>query len=171
MANAPSPQEFADIKATIGMPKLWVLNAELEWVANSAGAPPGYKLRAPLAFALAPGIQVEGLFLDAYFKDSMVPGVPPKLSLCLVYRAQRVLGLDDNGPSTHYNCVGVGMPYYHQRIDHPHLHFTVADAYNGYAEPLPSADVQDHWTDFMARANILEFPAFAPPQGQMGFVL
>ena len=166
MARVPSSDEYAAALEAIRAPKLWVSSRAMSWVSNGSRLP-GYKLRAPLAFSSAPRLQLEGLFLDAYYKDSTIPGVPAKLSVVLAHRNSRILALDTNGPSNHYNKVGIGLPFYHQRVDHPHLHLVVQDAFEGYAEPLVALSNEDHWNDFMQRANISGHPGFQAPTGQL----
>lgn len=166
MAKAPSSQDYEAALAAIAEPKIWVSARAMAWESNGNQLP-GYKLRAPLAFAQHPSIQIEGLFVDAYYKDSTIPGVPPKLSIVLMHRNTRVLAIDTNGPSTHFNSVGIGLPYHMQRIDHPHLHLVARDALEGYAEPLAVDSSAGHWNDLMRRASITGYPDFRAPAGQM----
>jgi hypothetical protein len=120
-----------------------------------------------LAFEDEPDIQPVDLFANGYYKDSAIPGVPPKLSLGLVYTTKRVIGIDENGPSSHYNHVGHGMPYFHRKVGHPQLHTIVDDAIYGYAEPLQPGTLVSFWSLFLKLANIKGAPDLTLPEGQL----
>lgn len=114
-----------------------------------------------------PDVQPADLFVSGYYKDSTIPGVPPKLSLGLFYSSNRVIGIDDGRPSCHYNHVGQGMPYFQQKVSHPQLHKIVDDAIYGYAEPLELGTPTSFWDLFLSLANIEGAPGFTLPEGQL----
>ena len=169
-SRRPSSAQLAEAREAIQRPKDWVLRGEIPWL-QAGNLMPGYTARCPLAYASSPEVQVEGLFVDVYYKDSTVPGCPPKLSVVLMFGGQRVLAIDDNGPSRHYNHVGDGLPFFKQVVDHPHRHIIVPDAFQGYAEPLPQMGTISLWECFMGEARIKQFPRFRFPPGQMGMSL
>lgn len=167
MAGRPSADELKRLRQAVSAPKIWVAGAEIGWVLNGAGPPPGHKFRAPLAFEEKPDVQPADLFVSGYYKDSTIPGVPSKLSLGLVYSGKRVIGIDDGGPSCHYNHVGQGMPHFQQEVGHPQLHTIVDDAIYGYAEPLEPGTPTSFWDLFLKLANIEGAPGFTLPEGQL----
>lgn len=167
MAGKPSADELNRLREAVRAPKIWVAGDEIGWVLNGAGPPPGHKFRAPLAFEKMPDVQPADLFVSGYYKDSTIPGVPPKLSLGLFYSSNRVIGIDDGRPSCHYNHVGQGMPYFQQKVSHPQLHKIVDDAIYGYAEPLELGTPTSFWDLFLSLANIEGAPGFTLPEGQL----
>jgi hypothetical protein len=167
MAGMPSVEEIRRLRRAVAAPKVWVAGVEMGWVLNGAGPPPGHKFRAPLAYAEDPEIQSADLFVGGYYKDSNVPGVPPKFSIGLFCSSKRVVGIDDGGPSCHYNEVGRGLPYYQARVGHPQLHLIADDSIYGYAEPLEPGTPILFWELFLELANIEGAPSFSLPEGQM----
>lgn len=111
------------------------------------------------------------LFVQMYFKYSSIPAVPHKLSVTLCYRNHRILAIDDNGPSRHFNAVGVGRPFFQRYVDHPQLHTLSDDAIDGYAAPIAAAEPDAHWLDFCLRANIVGAPPFRYPPAQMEMLI
>lgn len=151
-------------------PKVWAGGTRITWRSTSSRRfPIPYSFRAGLE---ADGKTAEGWFVDLYFKRSRIPGARDTLSMALIANNTRVIAIDDNGPSAHINAVGVGLPYFQQQIDHPHLHMPVPDGSEGYAEPLESSTVQTLWRLFLAKANISGAPALELPEhGQMEITL
>lgn len=101
----------------IATPKYWLQNAGLSWVQTTAKKfPSAYKFRAGLEVETGGGrIEPEGLFIDCYFKKSIINGVPDTLSISLLAKNARVFGIDENGPSGHLSSVGFGHPYYRKK--------------------------------------------------------
>ncbi len=163
----PDPETVRELRDMLAAPKAWVAAGEITWV-DAGGRPKGYKFRAALSVG---GHTPDTLYVDAYYKQSSIEGVPDKLSLSLFYRNERILGLDENGASHHRNDVGVGREYFLKRVDHPHLHTISDDAICGYAEPLERADFTAHWDTFLAHAGIDNAPAFRLPPGQRELLL
>lgn len=163
---AVDPARYAMIQNVVATPKLWTAGSDLSslWVQERQRRFP-----KPFFFRVTPSIggkSIEGVFIEARFKQTHVPGNRDSLNFSLVVDGVRVLGLDDNGPSRHLNLVGVGLPYYQQQADHPHFNFSVPDALVGYAEPILLAPPEDLWTAFLTRANIVGAPTFLLPAGQ-----
>lgn len=154
---------LAAVRDIIEAPKQWVGHS-VRWVANGRSKP-GYKFQN--ALSLNDGLHPAGLFVYGYFKQAGVPGAQDKLYLSMRYMDARVVGLDDNGPSTHRNDVGRSLPYYRQRIDHPHSHRICDDALEGYAEPEPRREVAEMWSTFLQRCNIIDAPQLVLPIVQL----
>lgn len=167
MASRPSAEELRKIRLAVREPKIWVAGDEIGWVLNGAGPPPGYKFRAPLSFKASPGVQSAELFISGYYKESSIPGVAPKLSFGLFYQGYRVLGIDDGPPSSHFNKVGEGLPYYQMQVGHPQLHLVADDAVYGYAEPLENGSPQSFWELFLTHSSISNAPEFKLPEVQL----
>lgn len=167
MAKMPSAEDLKRLRSAASAPKVWVAGDEIGWVLNGVGPPPGHKFRAPLAYAENPEMQSADLFVSGYYKDSTVPGVPPKFSIGLLCFSKRVVGIDDGGPSSHYNKVGRGLLYYRTVVGHPQLHRIVDDSIYGYAEPIKPSTASSYWEQFLRIANIDGAPSFSLPEGQM----
>jgi len=138
----------------------------MTWV-DAGGRPKGFRFRERLA--LPDGSQPATLFVDAYFKPSGIPGCPDKLSLSLCYLNYRIFAIDENGPTGHINVVGVGRPYYGQRVGHPQVHTVSDDCIYGYAEPLEPMALERYWDYFTESASIIDAPPFQLPTMQLGF--
>lgn len=165
-SGAPEPSLVAEIRRVIATPKTWVAGGEMAWV-DAGGRPKGHTFRERLS--LPDGSQPATLFVDAYFKPSGIQGCPDKLSLSLCYLRHRVFAVDENGPSGHVNIVGVGRPYYGQRVGHPQVHTVSDDCICGYAEPLESMPFERYWDYFVDAAGITGAPPFQLPTLQLGF--
>nr|WP_298129516.1 hypothetical protein [uncultured Pseudoxanthomonas sp.] len=164
----PDAATLADIQQAIALPKTWVATGEMGWV-DAGGRPPGYKLIGRLA--LPDGSQPAGLLVAGFFKPARVPGANDKLSLGLHVGNRRVLAIDEDGPGGHFNTVGVGRPYFMQRVGFPHLHTVSHESIEGYAEPLPPATLELHWKHFLKLAGIEGAPPFELPVIQLGFAV
>lgn len=165
--GTPDTSTVAEIRQTIALPKAWVSRDEMSWV-DAGGRPRGFRLRERLA--LPDGSQPASLFVDCYFKPSRVHGASDKLSLSLIVRHYRVLGVDANGPSRHFNYVGAGRPYYLACIDHPQVHTISDDGISGYAEPIEPMTFAGYWDYFVQGANIIGAPSFRLPPQQLGLI-
>lgn len=165
--GAPDPSVIAEIRQIIGMPKGWVASGEIAWV-DTGGQPRGYRFRERLS--LPDGTLPASLFVQGYFKPSHVPGNPDKVNLGLHYHHHRVFAVDVNGPSSHLNRVGIGRPYFGQRVGHPQMHTVSDDAIYGYAEPLEEMTHEGYWEYFLAQAGITGAPSFKLPTLQLGLL-
>jgi len=161
----PDPAVIADIRAMVDAPKFWVSGPEMAWV-DAGGRPRGFACRERLA--LEDGTMPAGLFVQCYFKPTHVPGNRDKLSIGLIYNGHRVYGIDDNGPSGHFNLVGIGRPHFGQRVGHPQVHTVSDDGIDVYAEPLPVATFDVYWVRFLLTTNIRNAPPFRLPTQQLG---
>ncbi len=166
-SDAPDATVVADIRRVIGTPKAWVATGEMAWIDN-VYKPRGFKFRERLA--LPDGSQPATLFVECYFKPSSIQGNPDKLSLGLFVQNQRALAIDINGPSRHVNSVGVGRPFYGQRVGHPQIHTVSDDALYGYAEPIESMSNEGYWEYFVTQAGITGAPPFKLPILQLGLL-
>ncbi|MNM59338.1 hypothetical protein D3C76_240140 [compost metagenome] len=155
---------YTDAMSAISLEKEWAGAPTILWVGmGGKGFPSSHKCRVPLSYK---GVVQEGLFIDLFHKFSDLPGVPDKVCMTLVSADARVLALDENGPTTHINAVGYGMPHYQRQADHPHLHFPVPESSSGYAEPIDRVPLEALWRFFLQRANIDGAPPFnIPPRG------
>lgn len=163
---AVDPQRYNLIQRLINEPKVWVSGQDMQPLWNQERQ---RRFPKPFTFRVAPeinGSAIEGVFIEARYKQTIVPGNRDSLNFSLIVDTTRALGVDDNGPSAHTNTVGIGLPYYGKVIDHPHVNLSVADALDGYAEPLIAASPQELWTAFCNRINITGAPHFALPVGQ-----
>lgn len=158
---------FDEAVLAISTQKHWAGGTSFEWKTQSVRKfPAPYSFRAALEVR---GRIIEGWFVDLYFKRSRIPGVRDTLSMALIVNGARVVAIDDNGPSSHMNKVGLKEPFYQKNADHPHLHYPVEDGSYGYAKPLTSSTVQAFWELFLSEANIAGAPRLElPEQGQMG---
>lgn len=93
---------------------------------------------------------------------------PWKMNLSLLYREQRIYGIDFDEVGRHTNLVGMGRPYYRKRIDPPaHEHTWSEDGY-GYAEPLGStlASPAELFEYFCMQTNLVLDGGFKSPPSQ-----
>ena len=150
--------------------KIWPTHVRFEWKSQSTRKfPAPHSFRTALALDAEQTKFAEDWFVELYYKKSPVPGVRDRLSITFVVNKARVVAIDDNGPSSHMNKVGIGLPFYQRQADHPHIHIPTHDSSYGYAEPLGEATVQAMWELFLARANITGAPRIELPDfGQMG---
>lgn len=160
----PDPLLIDDLRRIVSIEKSWISSGPMVWV-DAGGRPKGFKLREHLA--LHGGLQPATLFVDLYLKHSSIPGASDKLSISLFYRNFRVLGIDENWPSRHFNEVGIGRPYFKRAVDHPHLHTVCDDGIEGYAEPISSAHLSSYWQQFVSMTNIVGAPEFTEPTTQL----
>lgn len=162
---------YDEASLAIDAMKVWPAHVRFEWKSQSTRKfPAPYSFRTSLALDAEQTRFAEDWFVELYYKKSPVPGVRDTLSIAFVVNRARIVAIDDNGPSSHMNKVGAGLPYYQQQADHPHLHIPVPEATYGYAEPLTSTTVQAMWELFLAKANITGAPRIELPDfGQMGF--
>ncbi len=164
-SGVPDQAVVAEIRRMINLPKAWVASGEMVWV-DAGGRPRGFKFRDRLA--LPDGSQPASLFVECYYKQSGVQGCPDKLSLSLFFNRNRVLAIDENGPSGHINAVGSGRPYFGKRVGHPQLHTVSDDGIYGYAEPIEPMSLELYWDYFVTAAGITGAPPFQLPTLQLG---
>ncbi|WP_447590111.1 hypothetical protein [Aquipseudomonas campi] len=130
--------------------KVWPANTPFIWkkpITKNLPAP--YSFRTSLALDAGQTRFAEEWFVELYYKKSPVPGVRDTLSITLVVNKARIVAIDDNGPSSHMNKVGAGLPFYQQVVEHPHLHIPIPESSYGYAEPLSGTTVQALWGLFL----------------------
>lgn len=149
----------------IERPKFWLPNAKITWAKTTVKRfPCAYKFRVGLEVDAAVGrVEPEGLFIECYFKKSLIHGVPDTLSITLLVQNSRAFGVDENGPSEHMNKVGLGQPYHRLTVAHPHIHLPVDESSYGYAEPLAPQSLENLWRLFREKANIYEAPNLTLP--------
>lgn len=163
MAGRAEPDRtlVAELRLMVAEQKLWVAPHEIDWV-DAGGRPKGMKFRHGLA--MDGGLQPESLFVQGYFKPSMLD--EDKLSLGLFYKNHRIVGLDEDGVAKHRNDVGRGRLHFGNTVDHPHLHSISDDGIDGYAEPIPRTSYPDYWAEFLRVCNIANGPDFYLPPVQ-----
>jgi hypothetical protein len=149
----------------ISRPKFWLPHARITWAQTTVKRfPRAYKFRVGLEIEAAAGrVEPEGLFIQCYFKKSLICDVPDTLSITLLVQNSRAFGVDENGPSDHVNKIGQGQPYYQQKVTHPHIHIPVDELSYGYAEPLAPQSLEGLWNLFLEKANIHEAPSLTLP--------
>ena len=163
----PGKIGYAEAEAAVSLVKTWRGGLFIKWrEERKIGEPEHAKARVPLSVN---GVIQEGLFVDIYYKRSVIEGIPDKLSISLMFNNSRVFGLDENGPTRHLNKVGQGLEHFRQPVSTPHVHYPVPDGSYGYAEPIERLPIDKLWSLFCARANILNAPPFNLPasDGQM----
>lgn len=97
-----------------------------------------------------------------------IGSAPEKMNLTLLYREQRIYGIDLDDAGRHTNKAGKGRPLYRQMIDSPaHEHTWSEDGY-GYVEPLdPVPDsLAELFGYFCNKANLTVVGGFKPPPSQ-----
>ncbi|HEJ5564190.1 hypothetical protein ACSET8_02615 [Pseudomonas aeruginosa] len=157
----------------IALEKHWTAGPFIEWVQSSLhNWPNTYKHRSILRV----GDRLEeGLFVQLEYKEGTLGDVPERLYFGLHVGGARSLAIDEDGVTGHTNSVGLGRPFYKQRVGHPHVHLPVQEASYGYAEPITRAPVEELWQQFLQRANILGAPKLNLPDllgrdGQMRLI-
>lgn len=97
-----------------------------------------------------------------------VCSAPCKMNLSLLYREQRIYGIDFDETSRHTNKTGKGRPYYRKMINTPaHEHTWSEDGY-GYVEPLEPApgSAAELFGLFCRETNLVLDGGFKPPPSQ-----
>lgn len=157
----------------IALEKHWTAGPFIEWVQSSLhNWPNTYKHRSILRV----GDRLEeGLFVQLEYKEGTIGEVPERLYFGLHVGGARSLAIDEDGVTGHTNTVGLGRPFYKQRVGHPHVHLPVQEASYGYAEPIMRAPVEELWQQFLQRANIMGAPKLNLPDmlgrdGQMRLI-
>jgi hypothetical protein len=161
--------DYAYAMQAIAQPKLWAGHQPLGamWRRVAGG-------RIPSLFEINVALEVNGAVrrgwrVQVSYQRSPRGFHPDNFGASLLIDNARVLAFDSGKPWRHRNKVGVGEPYYQQRVDHPHWHRPVADASHGYAEPLdPALSQAALWQLFLERANIEGAPDFQIPPGEQG---
>ena len=90
--------------------------------------------------------------------------IPEQYTATLLVGRHRVIGFDTND-KPHTNKIGLGLPYYGQKIyARTHHHIWTSEGY-GYAEPIdqPYPDYETMLSDFLIRANINLVDGFQHP--------
>lgn len=160
---------YDDVALAIAAPKYWPSGLRFDWKCSSTKRfPAPYSFRTGLALDGEQTKFAEDWFVELYFKRTKLPGVRDTISITLVVNKTRSVAVDDNGPGSHVNKVGVGLPHYQQEIGFPHLHTPIPEASYGYAEPLNGTTVQALWELFLLKANISGAPRIELPEfGQL----
>lgn len=153
-------QVSKDWNSSLSMQDLWKVEAQ------------GNKFPKPHVFRTTLALNrvaIEGVFVRGWFKKTKIPGERDRVYISLFVNDVRAVAVDD-GPSTasHTNTIGEGLPYFRQKIHHPHVHRLVDGKY-GYAEPLEQQGSQGLWLLFVEEANISGAPEFKLPVGQLEF--
>ena len=159
---------YEDVRRVVDQPKYWPRGMLFRWKSRSPKRmPKPMTFRTPLAIDEAQTRFAESCFVELYFKNSHILGVPPTISMSLVIDNARTIAIDDNGKGKHLNKVGAGMPYHMERIGFPHIHIPIIESSYGYAEPLEPGSVQVFWELFLRESNIIGAPRIdLPMSGQ-----
>lgn len=164
--------EYAYALQAIAEPKQWVGHQPMGrlWRQVMGGRMPSwFELNVALEVS---GVVRKGWRMRASYRRSPQGLHPDMFSAGLFIDNARVLAFDSGKPSRHKNQVGIGEPYYRQRVDHPHWHCPVADASHGYVEPLdPDLSQASLWRMLLAHATIEGTPDFQPPPWEQGDLL
>jgi len=169
MSNA-KPVTYLEAVAVLELEKQWGGNQKIQWIAKSQRKfPSGYDSRIAV---IANNVFAEGLFVELYFKEATLPGVPDKFNASLMHRSTRICGLDTGAFAGHTNTVGKNREHYQETVGMPHLHTPSEDAVYGYAEPLPNLSLEELWEIFLEKAKIKDAPKLTlPNEGQTGILL
>lgn len=163
-----TPDQISAVEQCVQLSKEWnsTLSMQDLWKAEAPkkNFPKPYVFRTTLAVN---GVALESVFVTGWFKKSKIPGERDKVYLSLFVNEVRAIAVDD-GPITtfHTNTIGTGLPFYQQKIGHPHIHWLIDGQY-GYAEPLEEQDGSGLWLLFSTKANIVNVPGFSLPPGQL----
>lgn len=161
---------YSEASEFLGLQKSWNANSFPWTLKDRNGIPP--TLECHVTLKDEHGVVIEDALVVLRHKSSAIPGVPDCLNAILLYQKQRIISLDENGPRSHTNRVGVGMPYFGQTLEHPHIHIPVAESMDGYAEPIDNRDIQNMWHIFLEAAGIIGAPALQlPPSEQLELAL
>lgn len=151
----------ADAQTIISRKKQLVVS--MGWAKKLNHAEPvWYEYRSALEFLDDPFETPEGLMIVCQWKRKDGPR-PENWTFGLLYGSSRIYALDVQPLTHHTNKVGMGRPFFRQRIRGNHEHTWSEDGY-GYAEPFPqpSVDGPAAWREFLARAGIAEAPFVHP---------
>lgn len=165
------PVTHAEAVSMIETAKQWSSASSIQWLQQSQKKlPSGFKsCNIPLKIG---ELYEEGLFVDLYFKESLLPGLSPKFSVSLMYKKTRILAIDTGPEAGHTNLIGRGRPYFQLVVGMPHLHTPSEDGVYGYAEPLPAQELKELWEVFLEKAKIQGAPPLnLPNEGQAGNLL
>lgn len=168
--TALTADQILAIERCVQLSKDW--NSSLSIKDLWKSEPQGKKFPKPQIFRTTlalNGVAIEGVFVQGWFKKTKIPGERDRIYISLIVNEVRAVGVDD-GPAmaSHTNTIGEGLPYFRQKIHHPHVHRLVDGKY-GYAEPLEQQGSQGLWLLFVDEANILRAPQFELPVGQLEF--
>jgi hypothetical protein len=141
--------------------KHWTAGPYIDWVQTSVN-------RWPFAFKHRSVLRVgdrmaEGLFIQLEYKAGTIENLPERIYFGLHVGGARTFAVDEDGVTGHTNKVGRGMPFYQQRVGHPHIHLPVLESSYGYVEPLDRCPVEELWQLFLERANIHGAPPLNLP--------
>lgn len=91
-----------------------------------------------------------------------------KMNLSLLYREQRVYGVDFDELTRHTNKIGKGRPFYRKMIDSPAHEHTWSEEGYGYAEPLDPSPTSpaELFVVFCSKINLTLDGGFRPPPSQ-----
>lgn len=155
---------YEDVRRTVEQPKYWPRGLRFLWKSNAPRRmPKPMRFRTALAIDETQTRFAESCFVELYFKNSHILGVPPTLSMSLVIDSARTIAIDDNGKGQHLNKIGSELPYYLERIGFPHIHIPILESSYGYAEPLEPSSVQAFWELFLEKSNIIGAPRIELP--------
>lgn len=119
------------------------------------------------AALLVDGSVPEGTRVVLQWRPSL-GSAPCKMNLSLLYREQRVYGIDFDDSGRHTNKIGKGRPFYRKMIDTPAHEHTWSEEGYGYAEPLdPSPDsAAELFALFCNKTNLSADGGYKPPPSQ-----
>ncbi|WP_165676944.1 hypothetical protein [Metapseudomonas otitidis] len=141
--------------------KSWTSGPFIDWVQVSVHHwPNSFKHRSILRVG---DRMEEGLFVQLEYKAGTIQDLPDRLYFSLFVESSRVFAIDEDGVTGHTNKVGKGLPFYQQRVGHPHMHVPVEEASYGYAKPLARAPAEELWQQFLSDANIVGAPPLNLP--------
>ena len=91
-----------------------------------------------------------------------------KMNLTLLFREQRIYGIDFDDVGRHTNKIGAGRPYHRKMITTPAHEHTWSEEGYGYAEPLgPTSGLPaDLFGIFCNKTNLTVDGGFLPPPSQ-----
>lgn len=124
--------------------------------------PVWFEYRSALEFEDDPTETPEGLFIVCQWKRKE-GSKPENWTFGLLYRNLRIYAIDVQPLASHKHEAGKGKPFHRLLIRGNHEHTWSEEGY-GYAEPVNflSTDGAAVWSEFQARAGIVEAPFVHP---------
>lgn len=153
-------QAILDTPKGLARPLAWSLK-------DGNKAPPSYEYYS--AVNIETGEYMEGVAIRSGWRESPVPGIPPKYDFAIFYEIQhRIYAVDFHANTGHLNKkTHDGLLHSGKKIGIHHEHLWTSSGY-GYAEPLDigfvDKGIEAHWNYFCEKASIVENHAFTPPE-------
>lgn len=169
MARADGPITYTDAVAVLAEPKTWGGGTTVNWVPEN-DKPNGFPMVAASRSSIIVNrnnveLRPEGWWITCYLKQSLNPGIPPKLYYNFI-AVESIVYAHHDGPDSkgHKNDgAGAGQPHHMKRVGHPHIHLPMPDGVGSYVTPAPRLSPEDMWTAFLNGINMTRAPDMVLP--------